>query len=903
MALADEFGGRGARGLVDDDRFVELVELLLDVYDSGGASAVLASEAHGLVARTSNDALAVLLDWWALTVGRASTGIVWSGLDVLPDHWVGPMGAVRDLADKLTAGVSAREWLVARAELSQVMQKLDYEIGYHEGNFALVGERTAWADLAAPYEALSSCIHEGGIPDEVPEFSESHFRRIAKTGEVKAGSDRDRFMKRIYGAMHELALQATALSVVANSVRGDVGVTAVDLGAANDPVTRVAKRCLRALNDNLDLSPEKVADRLEAAASSGTEAGIERLAFLTWQWHEANALAVPSIETFWAARRAVLDEVRRLRRSLPAEELDEVMELVESEPDLSEARELIAALREREDARGRSQSVLDRVHTLQRRVDELDPDDVDELRHRLSLIEADVADGRLADAEEGLDELGPLVSEALGEVRRARLEEIADTLDELGSGVVVSAGLLAQELRSAIAELGEGPVPEALIDEFEDRLEQVRAEGRRKVTAALDRVDARLDQAGASLSEDDRVRVQGLLNQGRGAVDRDDLLQADRLVAQGSALLDEKVVPVWQAIEGERELVAHLERYLQQSVHFSSADIRRLHVSLKAKRFVILAGLTGTGKSTIARLYAEALDATTENGRFRRVAVRPNWVDETEVLGYLSPVSNRFEAGWLAELIRTCHRDPDLPVFCVLDEMNLAPVEQYLADVLSAMEEQRTSTSAVPIQLYSPAADPVNRDEWPPTIFFPDNLFLVGTVNVDETTRPLSERVLDRANVLQLSTALDDDHHSTGRGSGGLEPRWRVRMGDWSAIVRDEPDDRHHEFLVEVAELLAAMRIGMGIRSHLEIERFCANAEGVLSDEKALDHALLQRVIPKIRGFKGDLGAQLEVLLDLLQGVGAESCARVLDDWLDSTLGDEAYLDGTAPAVGLAARG
>lgn len=479
--------------------------------------------------------------------------------------------------------------------------------------------------------------------------------------------------------------------------------------------------------------------------------------------------------------------------------------------------------------------------------------------------------------------------------------QIADELDRLGATVVSSAGLLSREVKAQLGGLDADDPADRLIEEYEDRLQQVRAEAGRKVAAAFDRVDERTDQIGDGLHGEDRLRLQRLLDEGRAALADGDLIRADASSREAAAFLDERVVPEWRSNQGEPALVEHLVSYLRQSVRFTEVDIRRLHISLKTKPFVILAGLTGTGKSTIGRLYAEALDATTENGRFRRVVVRPNWVDETEVLGYLNPTTNRFEPGWLSALIRTCHRDPDLPVFCVLDEMNLAPVEQYLADVLSAMEEQRTSTAGVPIQLYSPAATPTNAQEWPASILFPDNLFLLGTVNVDETTRPLSDRVLDRANVLQLSSSIDGSHHESLRAEAVREPRWRVRMGEWASIVQAEPFSGHHEFLIEVGEVLTTMRIGLGIRSHLEIERFCANSRDVLGEEAALDHALLQRVIPKVRGFKADLAAGLAELLELLQGVGAESCARVVEDWLDPALGDDAYLDGTAATVGLAA--
>jgi hypothetical protein len=106
--------------------------------------------------------------------------------------------------------------------------------------------------------------------------------------------------------------------------------------------------------------------------------------------------------------------------------------------------------------------------------------------------------------------------------------------------------------------------------------------------------------------------------------------------------------------------------------------------------------------------------------------------------------------------------------------------------------------------------------------------------------------------------------------------------------------------LTEIADVLNdTLRIGLGIRAHIEIERFLANAISVLDPVNALDLALLQRVIPKIRGFKRDLEDGLQELLTIFESVGAERCAAVVDDWLNETISDDTFLDGTHTRVGL----
>jgi hypothetical protein len=260
-------------------------------------------------------------------------------------------------------------------------------------------------------------------------------------------------------------------------------------------------------------------------------------------------------------------------------------------------------------------------------------------------------------------------------------------------------------------------------------------------------------------------------------------------------------------------------------------------------------------------------------------------------------MSRRFEPGWLAEVIRDCERQPDRLFFVLLDEMNLAPVEHYLAEILSAMEEFRAGSSDVRIPLYVQGADPVNADEWPHELRYPPNLGLIGTVNMDETTRPLSERVLDRANVVQLSVQWTNRHHLGGPVGTG-QPLL-VPFDEWNRLVTTRPADHYHDLLVEIAERLHDVGIGVGLRAHIEVERFLANSAGVLDDTEALDVALLQRFIPKIKGFKRDLADALADVREDLDGAGVRRCVAVLNHWLSDIVPDDEFLDGTDVQVGL----
>lgn len=190
----------------------------------------------------------------------------------------------------------------------------------------------------------------------------------------------------------------------------------------------------------------------------------------------------------------------------------------------------------------------------------------------------------------------------------------------------------------------------------------------------------------------------------------------------------------------ETTLLAAIEEYaLGQGFTFPAYRLRSYYVALKTKPFVILSGVSGTGKTRLAELFAEAM--TGHNPRqFRLLPVRPDWNDSAPLFGYHNVLANRYVSTPFLDVARTAglpenrHR----AFFVCLDEMNLARVEHYLADYLSALESR---THRIPLH------------EDVPDLTLPPNLFVTGTVNVDETTHGFSRKVLDRANTLDFDEA------------------------------------------------------------------------------------------------------------------------------------------------------
>lgn len=219
--------------------------------------------------------------------------------------------------------------------------------------------------------------------------------------------------------------------------------------------------------------------------------------------------------------------------------------------------------------------------------------------------------------------------------------------------------------------------------------------------------------------------------------------------------------------------------------------------AIKSKPFLLLAGISGTGKSRIVRELARAcwdIDSPEykkhKPKNFEMVQVKPNWHDSSELIGYVSRINGeRYIVGpFLRFMVKAIH-DPKHPYFLCLDEMNLAPVEQYFAEFLSVIESRQVDEDGVVVtdpivdyeqteayknlidQLFADNDEERNlylKEEGGRRLTIPQNLIIVGTVNMDETTFSFSRKVLDRAmtiemNEVDLYGGLTSRHEQIGK--------------------------------------------------------------------------------------------------------------------------------------------
>lgn len=271
--------------------------------------------------------------------------------------------------------------------------------------------------------------------------------------------------------------------------------------------------------------------------------------------------------------------------------------------------------------------------------------------------------------------------------------------------------------------------------------------------------------------------------------------------------------------------------------HYPHGEIRRYHAALNFlhhKHFVILSGLSGTGKTRLALQYARAVHGITDpkaTDLFLFVCpVRPEWTDPTGLTGYYDVLSNRYVVPPFLEAVLLASAHPASPVFVVLDEMNLARVEYYLSDVLSAVETGEA------LQLHSNnVLEGTTGTSIRAQLHLPPNLYITGTINVDETTNAVSDKVLDRAVVIDMS-AVDMD---------GFIEQLRAREPGLSTAC-----DSCRRHLLAAHSLMAGFGLGFGYRVAEEVVRYHAFAAQHLDSppHETTDDLMVQKVLVKLRG-------------------------------------------------------
>jgi hypothetical protein len=295
---------------------------------------------------------------------------------------------------------------------------------------------------------------------------------------------------------------------------------------------------------------------------------------------------------------------------------------------------------------------------------------------------------------------------------------------------------------------------------------------------------------------------------------------------------------------------------------YSQRLVSQFISSLLTKPFVILTGLSGSGKTKLAQAFVKWI--CQDKSQFRIIPVGADWTNREPLLGYpnaLNPKEYVKPDSGVLDLIIQANNKLELPHFLILDEMNLSHVERYFADFLSVIE----SNDEIPLYEEGAVENGV-----PSKLRVPSNLFFIGTVNIDETTNMFSPKVLDRANTIEFRVTKDEMKDFLGNireinmdaltGKGAGMAKSFLDMAANKDLIKDETiNDALVQFFGELKKTGAEF----GYRSATEILRLIHQLtvlDAGLSKEQKIDIAIMQKLLPKLHGSRRKLCPVLETL-------------------------------------------
>ena len=307
-----------------------------------------------------------------------------------------------------------------------------------------------------------------------------------------------------------------------------------------------------------------------------------------------------------------------------------------------------------------------------------------------------------------------------------------------------------------------------------------------------------------------------------------------------------------------KETIGRIKNYIEaKGFSYEDGLIENFYLSLKSKPFVILAGTSGTGKTRLVKLFAEAVGAYTSNGRYKMASVRPDWSDSSDLFGHVD-LNGKFIPGAIIEFVKRAELDSAHPYFLCLDEMNLARVEYYLSDFLSVIETRDfqaghiVSEPLVPGTYYG--SDTAAAGKYG-TVPFPENLYVIGTVNMDETTFPFSRKVLDRANTIEFSfvdlTPPAEWAPATpaplSLGNGFLKTEYLLLA---QCADQQESVNAYCVELQKLNRILQQANAHVGYRVRDEVVFYLLNNKtaDLLPENQAMDNEIIQKILPRIQG-------------------------------------------------------
>ena len=341
------------------------------------------------------------------------------------------------------------------------------------------------------------------------------------------------------------------------------------------------------------------------------------------------------------------------------------------------------------------------------------------------------------------------------------------------------------------------------------------------------------------------------------------------------------------AIFDEDEFINNVgENAKSRNLYYEDNDLRNFHVAVKSSNLVILAGSSGIGKTRLPMVYANTLGLDFARNTVLFVPINPSYLEPEDVLGYIRPISEEggvFNAEYmesqtgLVSFLINAEEHKDKIHLVIFDEMNLSQIEHWFAPFISLLEQDPDSRV---LNLYSNNLNVKNGERYPSSINIGENVFFIGTVNIDETTKQISDRLLDRAIVINLAAPSFTSLKDMGTAKSEIYPE--ITFSRFATAVNKvgnsatEFNEKEFALINDLNTLLtdSVYNKSISFRSLNKMALYLKNSAGILSRNEALDFVISQIVVKKINGSR-------EELEEILSDDDTRGILKVLNDHSD----------------------